>query len=94
MLAQLRAIECRRYFVRCAATGQTCVISPVGQIESQLPLQTQGVLTAHLALVDGRSVYCRIGDVFPVACGAWLALWACGPWYRARWDAQAATSEA
>jgi apolipoprotein N-acyltransferase len=68
MLSQLRAVECRRYFLRCSATGETCVISPLGTIEATLPVQTQGVLTARVALVETPSVHCRIGDVFSIVC--------------------------
>ena len=78
VLAQLRAVECRRYFLRCAATGETCVISPLGRIEAQLPLETQGVLSAEVALLDGQSAWCRLGCAFPVGClillGGYLGL--------------------
>jgi apolipoprotein N-acyltransferase len=73
MLAQLRAIECRRYFLRCSATGETCVISPLGTVEAALPVQTQGVLTAQVALIDTPSGYCRLGDAFPILCLVALA---------------------
>ena len=73
MLSQLRAVECRRFFVRCAATGETCVISPLGTIQAQLPVQTQGVLTANVALLDAPTLYCEIGWMFPAACGLCLA---------------------
>jgi apolipoprotein N-acyltransferase len=79
MVAQLRAVECRRYFLRCSATGETCVISPLGTIEAALPVQTQGVLTARVALVDTPSGYCRLGDAFPIVClvalAGYLAMW-------------------
>jgi apolipoprotein N-acyltransferase len=75
ILSQLRAVECRRYFLRCAATGETCVISPLGDLEAQLPVQTQGVLTADVALLDGQSVSCRIGSIFPVLCCLMLCIY-------------------
>jgi apolipoprotein N-acyltransferase len=79
MVAQLRAVECRRYFLRCSATGETCVISPLGTIEAALPVQTQGALTAEIALVDTPSGYSRLGDVFPIVClvalAGYLAVW-------------------
>ena len=73
ILAQLRAVECRRYFLRCSATGETCVISPLGTIEAALPIQTQGVLTARVALLDTPSIYCRLGEIFPIVCFVALA---------------------
>ena len=38
LLAQLRAVENRRCLLRCAATGETCVVSPVGTVTARLPL--------------------------------------------------------
>lgn len=57
LLAQLRALECRRTFLRCAATGETCVISPLGEIVDRLPVQQNGVLKSEVALVDRTTVY-------------------------------------
>lgn len=59
MLAQLRALETRRYFLRCAATGETCIISPMGKIQSRLPLQEDGVLLGNVQLIDQKSPYVR-----------------------------------
>ena len=59
LLAQLRALESRRYLPRCASTGETCFINPMGEIESRIPLQTSGVLIGEVALLDGRTVYSR-----------------------------------
>lgn len=75
LLAQLRAVECRRYFVRCAATGETCVISPLGEIESSLPVQHEGVLSANVALLEVRPLYCQLGRMFPWLCSLGLAFY-------------------
>lgn len=77
LLAQLRSVECRRSLVRCAATGETCVISPVGIIAARLPLHEPGVLEAAVPLLAGRTLASRIGPAFPAACGLVLAgmLW-------------------
>lgn len=48
-IAQLRAVENRRWFVRCSSTGITCAIDPAGRIRQQLPPKTDGVLVAHIA---------------------------------------------
>ncbi len=80
MLSQLRAVECRRYFLRCAATGETCVISPLGQIEARLPLQTPGVLNARVALIDAESGYCRFPSALPTLCGLALCVWGLRGW--------------
>jgi apolipoprotein N-acyltransferase len=75
LLAQLRAVECRRSLLRCSSTGETCVISPLGQIEDSLTPQTQAVLCTAVPLLETRSLYCRLGDFFPIlACVALVAM--------------------
>jgi len=74
LLSQLRAVECRRAFVRCAATGETCVISPTGGIVARLPLHTKEVLTAEVPLLEGVTVASRLGPAFPLACAAGVGL--------------------
>jgi apolipoprotein N-acyltransferase len=75
LLAQMRAIECRRYLVRCAATGETCVISPWGTIEERLPLEGEGTLTAKVRLIDRPSVYSQRGEFLPWLCGTALLVY-------------------
>jgi apolipoprotein N-acyltransferase len=79
-LAVLRAVENRRYFVRCASTGVTCVVSPTGRIVDQLPPQEEGTLQSEIALVQSRTLYSRMGDLFPIVCTilAGLGLWSAG----------------
>ena len=79
-LAVLRAVENRRYFARCASTGETCVIDPTGRLIAELPPHTEGVLTADLALLRGRTCYNLIGDLFPWSC-LFLSL----AWYGRKW---------
>lgn len=73
LLAQLRTVESRRCLLRCAATGETCVISPVGTILARLPLHTKEVLTAEVPLLEGQTLYRVIGPAFPMLCGLALA---------------------
>ena len=70
LLAQLRAVECRRALVRCAATGETCVISPLGTIVADLPLHARDVLAADVPLLEGHTLASRLGLAFPVAAAA------------------------
>lgn len=72
LLAQLRAVENRRVLVRCAATGETCVISPTGRIGARLPVHVQDSLVATVPLLESRTLYSRTGDVFPLFCAAGL----------------------
>ena len=73
LLAQSRAIENRRCLLRCAATGETCVVSPLGTIPARLPLHTSDVLVAEVPLLDARAPASRLGKAFPIACGGLLA---------------------
>jgi apolipoprotein N-acyltransferase len=75
MLAQLRAVENRRCLVRCAATGETCVIAPTGAVTDRLPLSVEDVLLADVPLVEGRTLANVAAGWFPVACGLGLVAW-------------------
>ena len=75
LLAQLRAVECRRYLLRCASTGETCVISPLGTIVGRLPVQEQGCMTASVARLAGETWYCLLPrEFFPGVCCVVLGL--------------------
>jgi apolipoprotein N-acyltransferase len=69
-LAALRAVENRRYFVRCSSTGMTCVIDPVGRVVAQLPPQVEATLQSEICLIRGRTLFNRLGDGFPLVCTA------------------------
>ncbi len=82
LLAQCRAIENRRSLVRCSATGETCVISPLGTVDARLPPGKPGFLIADVPLLEGQTVATRFGRWFPVASALALAVgWA---WRRGR----------
>ena len=68
MLAQMRAIETRRTFVRCTSTGETCVISPTGSIISSLPRNKDGWLLTEVELYRGESFYTQYGNQMPLLC--------------------------
>lgn len=60
MLSQIRALETRRYFLRCAATGETCIISPLGAIESRLPVQQEGTLIGTVKRLTPLTMFVRV----------------------------------
>jgi apolipoprotein N-acyltransferase len=84
LLAQLRAVECRRSFIRCAATGETCLINPVGVIEKRLPLHVQDVLVVEAPLLKSQTVYAMVGPVFPPTAALLLGLAAGWSWHSRR----------
>jgi len=65
----LRAIEQGRFVVRAANTGISGAVDPYGRSLAQTSLFEPAALTVDVRLLDGRTIYGRIGDL-PV----WLAL--------------------
>ena len=79
-MSVFRAVENRRYVLRCCNTGVTCVIDPKGRIVSRLidqernDLFVRGVLTDTILPVRELSLYSRHGDWFVRLCAAFAAL--------------------
>lgn len=68
-IAVFRAIETRRYLVRVANTGISCVISAKGKILHKIEEEKRDVflkdtLSEEVFLRDDISLYAKIGDVF------------------------------
>ncbi len=63
-LALLRTIENRRAMLRCGATGLTCMITPTGRVEQQLPMFTEGQIVTSVPLLDQQTLYCQFGEWF------------------------------
>ncbi len=74
LLSQSRAIETRKFFVRCAATGETCIVSPLGTITTRLPTIERGVLTGEIALLDGRTLYCEQSRLLVMCSGVMVLI--------------------
>lgn len=60
-LAQLRSVENRRTMIRCAGTGETCVLSPTGRMVSRLPVIEEGSLEIQVPLRSGWTLYQWVG---------------------------------
>jgi apolipoprotein N-acyltransferase len=75
-LATLRAVENRRTLIRCAGTGVSCAIDPEGRVVTRLPLNEDGSFIGEVPLLDSRTLYNRVGYLFPHACAAVVAGWA------------------
>ena len=62
LLARLRAVENRRYFIRCASTGITCIVSPWGEVIAACDPQVEALVSGIVKPISQRSIYTRIGD--------------------------------
>jgi len=68
VIARLRAIENRRSFYRCTATGVTTASDPTGRVIATGKVWTEQIVTASLALYDKRTIYSYIGEIFSYLC--------------------------
>ncbi len=66
--AMLRAIENGRWVVRSASTGISSVISPTGEIVTEIAPLTEGYTVATVYMLDARTVYSYVGDIFAYLC--------------------------
>lgn len=78
-LSLLRAVETRRWLLRCANTGISSIITPAGTIQSSLGPGRLGVVqgTIVTGLYPGRTLFVVIGNgwlALPLLALAWGAL--------------------
>ncbi|HLK57436.1 MAG TPA: apolipoprotein N-acyltransferase [Chthonomonadaceae bacterium] len=73
----LRAIENRRDIARSTTTGVSCLLDSKGQVLQRAPTHTPAFVVATLHLLDGQTLYVRLGDWFVALCLALVlgALW-------------------
>lgn len=62
--AILRAIENRRWIVRCANGGISCFIDPFGRILQPTDMFTQTTIAGQIEVLDELTFYSRQGDAF------------------------------
>jgi apolipoprotein N-acyltransferase len=62
LLAQLRTIENRRYLVRSASTGITCIVSPLGEIIAECPPKQEGIVSANIHAMSVTTIFTRFGN--------------------------------
>jgi len=66
-LARLRSIENRRYLVRVAGTGISCVIAPSGKISQTVDAVTSSAFVAKTERIQYRTWYTQLGNWTPWA---------------------------
>lgn len=66
--ARLRSIETGKYTARCANTGVSTVISSTGEVLCEIAPLTEGYLTEEVRLIEGRTLYTYIGNLFVYLC--------------------------
>ncbi len=64
MLDAFRAVENRRWTLRCSTTGVSHVMDPAGRVMDTTPQFSQGYIRAEAELLTGESAYSKYGDLF------------------------------
>ena len=68
--ASMRAIEQGRYLARAANTGITGFVDPYGRVLQQTEIFERAILVGDVRMLEGRTIYGRIGDLFAYICAA------------------------
>ncbi len=61
--ATLRAIETRKEIARCANTGISCFITPLGEIEQATPYWKEALIVKQMTPNNKKTIFVRFGDV-------------------------------
>ena len=73
IMSQLRAVENGRWVVHAAISGQSAIIDPRGQVIRRTGLFQTAILRDRVPTSQGTTLYTRLGDWFPWACGLAVA---------------------
>lgn len=75
-IARMRAIETRRYVMRCGNSGITGIIGSNGQSITEIPEMTSAVCVGEVQTSKRKTFYATVGDVLPpLGLIATLLLW-------------------
>jgi apolipoprotein N-acyltransferase len=66
----MRSIEQGRYLARAANTGVTGFVDPYGRVLEKTEIFERAVLVGEVRMLDGRTIYGRIGDLVAYICAA------------------------
>lgn len=70
-----RAIESRRFLLRCANTGISAIIEPTGNIKAQTNLFDTTILNGTCIFLSSTTFYSRWGDYFAYLCVGFALLY-------------------
>jgi len=73
-LAKLRAVEHHRFLVRATNSGVSGVVDPAGRVVTRSGTFERATLHAEVAMLEGRTLYARLGD-WPGWLAVALTLW-------------------
>ncbi|MEN3044554.1 MAG: apolipoprotein N-acyltransferase [Candidatus Hydrothermales bacterium] len=65
-LAIFRAVETRRYIVRSARSGISCIVDEKGKVLKEIPLFKRGVLVSDVKIFDYKTFYTRYGNLIDI----------------------------
>ena len=68
--ASMRAIEQGRFLARSANTGVTGFVDPYGRVLQKTEIFERAILVGDVRLLEGRTIYGRIGDLFAYVLAA------------------------
>jgi len=66
--AIFRAIENRRWIVRCANTGISCFIDPYGNMQEETEINVKTEIVYNIGLLKEKTFYTEHGDLFSKVC--------------------------
>jgi apolipoprotein N-acyltransferase len=74
MIAAMRAVENRRYLVRCGNTGISGFITPLGMSLQRTSINEQIAIADSVPLLNDQTLYARLGDWLPILCSSVVVL--------------------
>lgn len=74
-LSVFRAVEQRRFLVRATNTGVSAIIDSGGRILSPTPVFARANFVEEVAVLEGATLYQRLGPWLPWICLATLLVW-------------------
>jgi apolipoprotein N-acyltransferase len=69
IMSQLRAVENGRWIVQAAISGESAIVDPRGRVVRRTALFRPAILRYRVPTSTSRTLYTRLGDWFPWACG-------------------------